>query len=137
MGETPSNPSTRDRGDRSVETTAADDEELEAGHEVTAYAWNGRWVTDRARMQRELDGPYGELGRLGHKGATRPTAALPPRTQKTPPERGFRVKRLMGFEPTTFCMASRRSSQLSYSRANGEYSPGPGVNPGRSGLPVS
>ena len=23
----------------------------------------------------------------------------------------------MGFEPTTFCMASRRSSQLSYSRA--------------------
>ena len=30
----------------------------------------------------------------------------------------------MGFEPTTFCMASRRSSQLSYSRANGEYSPG-------------
>ena len=28
-----------------------------------------------------------------------------------------RKKRLMGFEPTTFCMASRRSSQLSYSRA--------------------
>ena len=28
-------------------------------------------------------------------------------------------KRLMGFEPTTFCMASRRSSQLSYSRASG------------------
>ncbi len=27
-------------------------------------------------------------------------------------------KRLMGFEPTTFCMASRRSSQLSYSRAS-------------------
>ena len=26
------------------------------------------------------------------------------------------LKRLMGFEPTTFCMASRRSSQLSYSR---------------------
>ena len=30
----------------------------------------------------------------------------------------------MGFEPTTFCMASRRSSQLSYSRASGEYSQG-------------
>ena len=27
----------------------------------------------------------------------------------------------MGFEPTTFCMASRRSSQLSYSRATAEY----------------
>jgi hypothetical protein len=34
------------------------------------------------------------------------------------------VKRLMGFEPTTFCMASRRSSQLSYSRTSGEYSCG-------------
>jgi hypothetical protein len=30
-------------------------------------------------------------------------------------------KRLMGFEPTTFCMASRRSSQLSYSRVNGGF----------------
>ena len=29
-------------------------------------------------------------------------------------------KRLMGFEPTTFCMASRRSSQLSYSRVCAE-----------------
>jgi hypothetical protein len=26
------------------------------------------------------------------------------------------VKRMMGLEPTTFCMASRRSSQLSYIR---------------------
>ncbi len=48
-----------------------------------------------------------------------------PEKQKAPPERGFLEERLMGFEPTTFCMASRRSSQLSYSRANGEYSPGP------------
>jgi hypothetical protein len=39
--------------------------------------------------------------------------------QKTPRQRGFQGKRLMGFEPTTFCMASRRSSQLSYSRASG------------------
>ena len=29
---------------------------------------------------------------------------------------GFLKKRLKGFEPSTFCMASRRSSQLSYSR---------------------
>jgi hypothetical protein len=27
---------------------------------------------------------------------------------------------MMGLEPTTFCMASRRSSQLSYIRASGE-----------------
>jgi hypothetical protein len=34
---------------------------------------------------------------------------------KTPPSGAF-WKRMMGFEPTTFCMASRRSSQLSYIR---------------------
>jgi hypothetical protein len=28
----------------------------------------------------------------------------------------------MGLEPTTFCMASRRSSQLSYIRESGQYS---------------
>jgi hypothetical protein len=27
------------------------------------------------------------------------------------------MERMMGLEPTTFCMASRRSSQLSYIRA--------------------
>ncbi len=36
----------------------------------------------------------------------------------------------MGFEPTTFCMASRRSSQLSYSRKGAEYSRGQGAGPG-------
>src|SRR4051794_2663320 len=36
-------------------------------------------------------------------------------------------ERLKGFEPSTFCMASRRSSQLSYSRAGAEYSRGPGA----------
>jgi hypothetical protein len=30
---------------------------------------------------------------------------------------GEEGERMMGFEPTTFCMASRRSSQLSYIRA--------------------
>jgi hypothetical protein len=29
---------------------------------------------------------------------------------------GLRRERMMGLEPTTFCMASRRSSQLSYIR---------------------
>ena len=29
---------------------------------------------------------------------------------------------MMGLEPTTFCMASRRSSQLSYIRVDGKYS---------------
>src|SRR5437899_3209900 len=43
---------------------------------------------------------------------------------------GSSVKRMMGLEPTTFCMASRRSSQLSYIRADADYSfsfprPGP------------
>jgi hypothetical protein len=33
------------------------------------------------------------------------------------------LERMMGLEPTTFCMASRRSSQLSYIRAGAKYSP--------------
>jgi hypothetical protein len=41
---------------------------------------------------------------------------------------GLSYKRLKGLEPSTFCMASRRSSQLSYSRAGAEYSP---LAPGR------
>ena len=44
--------------------------------------------------------------------------------KKAPRQRGFFEERLMGFEPTTFCMASRRSSQLSYSRERSEYSHG-------------
>ena len=35
---------------------------------------------------------------------------------ESPANAGLSGERLMGFEPTTFCMASRRSSQLSYSR---------------------
>jgi hypothetical protein len=41
---------------------------------------------------------------------------VPKKQQKTPPSGAFREERMMGFEPTTFCMASRRSSQLSYIR---------------------
>ena len=45
------------------------------------------------------------------------TRRLPGQREQTegPRLRAF-SKRLMGLEPTTFCMASRRSSQLSYSR---------------------
>ena len=35
---------------------------------------------------------------------------------------------MMGLEPTTFCMASRRSSQLSYIRRATEYSLGVGAS---------
>jgi hypothetical protein len=34
---------------------------------------------------------------------------------------------MMGFEPTTFCMASRRSSQLSYIRKSTQYSQAQGA----------
>ncbi len=37
--------------------------------------------------------------------------------QKPPDYRGFCLKRMKGFEPSTFAMARRRSSQLSYIRA--------------------
>jgi hypothetical protein len=47
------------------------------------------------------------------------------RAEPNPPTcRTFSKKRLMGFEPTTFCMASRRSSQLSYSRTGRDSSCG-------------
>ena len=44
-----------------------------------------------------------------------------------------RKKRLKGLEPSTFCMASRRSSQLSYSR-NGETA---SIAPGAARQPLS
>jgi formyltetrahydrofolate deformylase len=44
--------------------------------------------------------------------------------QETRSASGFQGKRLKGFEPSTFCMASRRSSQLSYSRRGRQYSRG-------------
>ena len=61
-----------------------------------------------------------ELGKADHR--ARAGAARSGRdVQKTPPERGSREEeRMMGLEPTTFCMASRRSSQLSYIRGTAE-----------------
>ena len=44
-------------------------------------------------------------------------SAHDPETAKAPGVRGFREERMKGLEPSTFCMASRRSSQLSYIRA--------------------
>ena len=38
------------------------------------------------------------------------------RPKENPAFAGLSFKRLKGLEPSTFCMASRRSSQLSYSR---------------------
>ena len=46
--------------------------------------------------------------------------AAPPDNEKPPRKRGLSEGRLMGLEPTTSCMASRRSSQLSYSRIDGK-----------------
>ena len=46
------------------------------------------------------------------------------RAQKRPAFAGLFSKRMKGLEPSTFCMASRRSSQLSYSREGAEYSRG-------------
>ena len=43
----------------------------------------------------------------------------PPAFKKPSDLEGFFSERLKGLEPSTFCMASRRSSQLSYIRASG------------------
>ncbi len=37
---------------------------------------------------------------------------------------------MKGLEPSTFCMASRRSSQLSYIRGSAEYSQGSALGSG-------
>jgi hypothetical protein len=42
-----------------------------------------------------------------------------PEKTKTPTSAGVPKKRMKGLEPSTFCMASRRSSQLSYIRMRG------------------
>jgi hypothetical protein len=57
-----------------------------------------------------------------HQGRTLRFGALarsgsPARARKSPAGAGLHEERMMGLEPTTFCMASRRSSQLSYIRA--------------------
>ena len=52
------------------------------------------------------------------------TVRVAERGNKNPAWAGLsEEERMMGFEPTTFCMASRRSSQLSYIRAVAKYSP--------------
>ena len=58
-----------------------------------------------------------------------------PQQAKNPLQERASRKRLKGFEPSTFCMASRRSSQLSYSRAGAEYSRGPGASGSAGRLP--
>ena len=67
-------------------------------------------------------------------GSAGPLIACPRRSSKEKPSdlEGFHVKRLKGLEPSTFCMASRRSSQLSYSREVAEYNRGPRPGKGRA-----
>ncbi len=49
------------------------------------------------------------------------TGRLASEQKKTPRLAGPSSKRMKGLEPSTFCMASRRSSQLSYIRASGPF----------------
>ena len=54
---------------------------------------------------------------------TRDKVAFSPELGKTKTAclQAVSVKRMKGLEPSTFCMASRRSSQLSYIRGTVEY----------------
>jgi hypothetical protein len=61
-----------------------------------------------------------QLADLGEKYRGESFADSDQRTKK-PRICGAFAKRLKGLEPSTFCMASRRSSQLSYSRAAANY----------------
>src|SRR3954452_19718526 len=53
---------------------------------------------------------------LHAQNVTPPPASHANARTKKPGSAGLCFKRMMGLEPTTFCMASRRSSQLSYIR---------------------
>jgi hypothetical protein len=68
-------------------------------------AWSGRGVSG---LKPDSAKQTVETGRAGER-----SEGEKAKKPKCRPSR----ERLMGFEPTTFCMASRRSSQLSYSRA--------------------
>jgi hypothetical protein len=60
--------------------------------------------------------------------------------QQKAPASGADEERMMGLEPTTFCMASRRSSQLSYIRAGAsvpQLSWPAGLTPGEARLRAS
>ncbi len=80
---------------------------------------------DKSSLSARLVAPNGSADRI---------TTYPRRSdkEKAADYQGFHAKRLKGLEPSTFCMASRRSSQLSYSRAGAEYSPpGRGAGGGR------
>ena len=61
-----------------------------------------------AAVESESDHPAGP-----DKGQTAETLTL------CAPPLGVRLERVKGLEPSTFCMASRRSSRLSYTRGQG------------------
>src|SRR5579862_3013454 len=103
------------------------------GMDVWGIVWNELWRRQDAKSARL----YVLLEPPPHPAAKRHTAApaaavfRQPRhlllrfcivIKKPAVSSGFR-ERMMGLEPTTFCMASRRSSQLSYIRARRQYSP--------------
>jgi hypothetical protein len=85
-----------------------------------------RYRTARGLQQRRRSNREGKARAIdegnGYSAACRREAP----ERENPAGAGLSEERLIGFEPTTFCMASRRSSQLSYSRASGEYSQGEG-----------
>jgi hypothetical protein len=95
--------------------------ELQAREAVKVHTHNGKawwWFQRQVYVQRDdltsQDVTALAIQMRRAKGPMRCCRFLP-RQQKTPSSGAF-VKRMMGLEPTTFCMASRCSSQLSYIR---------------------
>jgi hypothetical protein len=97
------------------------------GHEDPRFTLK---VYAQATTRRErLSGPHLraydqalEWARMGTIAPDEPVA-IPTEATKSPSSGAF-LERMMGLEPTTFCMASRRSSQLSYIREAANYSRG-------------
>ena len=79
----------------------------------SVVAWLGSLSRERHLVTRS-----GANGRKRGGSNRRGASVRRPDNKKTPPERGFRGKRLKGFEPSTFCMAIR---QVSENRARRNY----------------
>lgn len=62
---------------------------------------------EKSRLRALVEGSdWAQMGTNLASGSDERAVEAESQRQKTPPERGLRTKRLMGFEPTTFCMAS-------------------------------
>jgi hypothetical protein len=80
-----------------------------------------RGEEEKAALRALIEGGHWAIWANGPILSLRRPPSGRPLNEKTPRLAGLSRKRMMGLEPTTFCMASRRSSQLSYIRVGRSF----------------